>query len=103
MTSLFHLFYQIFMHLLVPGSLQNCDIFQDYQQPTSDTQDSAHDSSQSQSLIQHDLTALDLPTQVTARSFTSDINVDYESFEDSLTGFVFSFITYGGSSLHFNL
>ena len=47
-----------------------------------------NDSSQSQSLIQHDLTHLDLPTQVTARSFASDINVDYGSYEGSPTGYV---------------
>ena len=52
----------------------------------SDTHDSVGDSSsQSHSLIQHDLTTLDIPTQVTARSFASDINVDYESYDDSPT------------------
>ena len=52
----------------------------------SDTHDSVGDSSsQSHSLIQHDLTTLDIPTQVTARSFASDINVDYESYSDSPT------------------
>ncbi|XP_067944555.1 SCL-interrupting locus protein homolog [Watersipora subatra] len=58
----------------------------EYNGSTTDTPDSAHDSSQSHSLIQHDLTALDFPTQLTARSFTSDMNVDYESYDDSLTG-----------------
>ena len=48
---------------------------------------STNGSSNSHSLIQHDLTALDLPTQLTARSFASDINVDYESYDDSPTGY----------------
>lgn len=66
----------------------------------SDTQESLGDSSsQSHSLIQHDLTTLDLPTQVTARSFASDINVDYESFDESPTGYVFTDFWHGGINL----